>query len=523
VEMLGVKRGIGLSVKLVRGSSDEKLWDRHKASPVYGKGKGKSDKFWTALARQLISKGLLREMKTQMQGQKWTYMAISLTKEGSRFLQSSKSLLLPQTGDLRLEKPKPKVAVVAPRFGADSQPEDAARTELYRRLLAVRKKVALEANCNPYQVVGEQSLMQIAATKPSSLASIARVSGFTEVKVQKYGEYFVEEVLSYAGGKKDVKLDDFPTEEEATEDLLALGLTDTVLTSVQMWRRCKNTEEVANKRGMKENTIMTHLATALEKGADISLDELNITPAIIAALVQVIYNKPIGSNVARLGPIKEEYEMLHGKDQFDFGIARLVVTMLKREHGCSEEGLLGWDPEDYGNYLLPSNTKDRLQAFARGQPGLGGSPSIKEKQQPMEPSLPVTKVGNRSRSHEGSSSKEKLQQFVRSEGNVSIPRDISTIGQFGSSSGSVMPHRESSSTSSPYFSKKVHPAPKPNSAPSLPVPDLTKMASPARTAPKPVVTSALKAEKKKLPSWMTNPEEKKELMAKRMKTSTLFK
>ena len=152
VELLGDKRGIGLSVKLVRGSSDDKLWDRHKASPVYGKGKGKSDKFWTALARQLISKGLLRETKTQMQGQKWTYMAISLTKEGSRFLQSSKSLLLPQTGDLRLEKPKPKVAVVVPRFGADSQPEDAARTELYRRLLAVRKKVALEANCNPYQV-----------------------------------------------------------------------------------------------------------------------------------------------------------------------------------------------------------------------------------------------------------------------------------------------------------------------------------------------------------------------------------
>ena len=38
------------------------------------------------------------------------------------------------------------------RFGAESLPEDASRTELYRRLLAVRKKVALEAACNPYQV-----------------------------------------------------------------------------------------------------------------------------------------------------------------------------------------------------------------------------------------------------------------------------------------------------------------------------------------------------------------------------------
>ena len=35
--------------------------------------------------------------------------------------------------------------------------------------------------------------------------------------------------------------------------------------------------------------------------------------------------------------------------------------------------------------------------------------------------------------------------------------------------------------------------------------------------------SNTQVEKKKLPSWMTNPEEKKELMAKRKKTSTLFK
>ena len=115
VEVMGDKRGLGISVKLVRGSNDEKLWDRHKASPVFGKGKARSEKFWTALARQLISKGLLKEVRETMQGQKWTYSAICVTGAGSRFLSSSEALLLPQAGDLRLEKPKPKVAVVAPR------------------------------------------------------------------------------------------------------------------------------------------------------------------------------------------------------------------------------------------------------------------------------------------------------------------------------------------------------------------------------------------------------------------------
>ena len=71
VEVMGDKRGLAISVKLVRGSNDEKLWDRHKQSPVYGKGKGRSEKFWTALARQLISKGLLKEVRETMAGQKW--------------------------------------------------------------------------------------------------------------------------------------------------------------------------------------------------------------------------------------------------------------------------------------------------------------------------------------------------------------------------------------------------------------------------------------------------------------------
>ena len=33
----------------------------------------------------------------------------------------------------------------------------------------------------------------------------------------------------------------------------------------------------------------------------------------------------------------------------------------------------------------------------------------------------------------------------------------------------------------------------------------------------------VQVEKKRLPSWMTDPQEKKELMAKKMKTSSLFK
>lgn len=265
--------------------------------------------------------------------------------------------------------------------------------------------------------------MQIAATKPSNLTSIARVSGFTETKVQKYGQYFVEEVLSYANSKPELQLDEFPSEEEAEEDLLSLGLTETVLTTLQMWRKSKDIGKVAAERGLKETTLFSHLSNALEKGAVVPLEDLNITASAIEALVKIIYAKPIDSNVARLGQIREEYEMVHGKDQFDWGVARMVVAMLKREYGCSEDGVLGWNIDDYAGYIMTSNTKERLQVYARQQP-VASSTSIKEE-----------------KSSSNSSSREKLAAFARKEGNTPIPRDP--------------PPTSSSSSSSPYFGQNA--------------------------------------------------------------------
>ena len=168
-------------------------------------------------------------------------------------------------------------------------------------------------------------------------------------------------------------------------DLSSLGITDTVLTTLRMWRTSKDVSKVAAKRGMKNSTIMTHLSAALEKGAVVPLEDVHITPAAIEALVKVIFDEPINSNVSRLGQVRDEYEILHGKDQFDWGVARLVVAHLKREHGCSDEGLLGWTIEDYESYKLPSNSKERVENQEYlSQRLAASSPGVEEEMQDIE-------------------------------------------------------------------------------------------------------------------------------------------
>ena len=111
---LGDKKAVGTIVRMVRGE-DKGLWPRNKASPLYGKGKERSVEFWKTLARQLISKGLLKETPRKMVKQNWTYLAISVTDAGSRFHISSEPFFLPQAAEVMMENSKPKVAVKTPR------------------------------------------------------------------------------------------------------------------------------------------------------------------------------------------------------------------------------------------------------------------------------------------------------------------------------------------------------------------------------------------------------------------------
>ena len=308
VEMMGEKRGLGMSVKLVRGVKDPKLWERHTASPVFGAGKDRKDKFWTALARQLVSHGLLKEIQQSFAGDGGFkgargYTGMGLTKKGQQFLAGRQELVLAQTGELVLEKPKPKVAVVAPRFGAESLPEDSSRTELYDLMVRTRKAVADRQGCAPYMIVREQTLLQLAATRPTSRANLLRVSGFTEAKVKMYGQEFLEGILQYSSGHPEVKVDDFPSEESVSEEVAALGLSVTIMTSWQMFAKLQSAEEVAAARGLAATTIMGHLGVCLEKGLEVPLEKLGVTGQVFSAVAKTVWS-PFNSDVSRLGPIK---------------------------------------------------------------------------------------------------------------------------------------------------------------------------------------------------------------------------
>ncbi|XP_068089721.1 bifunctional 3'-5' exonuclease/ATP-dependent helicase WRN [Hyperolius riggenbachi] len=106
VEALGEKFGTGVPVLFLRGSTSQRLPEKFRRHPLFGKGKSQTEVFWKALARLLITEGYLEESS----GFNKFATTCGLTGKGRNWLskamnQSTPVLLLQPSEELCSRKP----------------------------------------------------------------------------------------------------------------------------------------------------------------------------------------------------------------------------------------------------------------------------------------------------------------------------------------------------------------------------------------------------------------------------------
>jgi len=349
VEVLGDGKSLSVLLDMLKGVKNKSIWDRHMREKVWGSGKTKTKQFWTALVRNLVSKGILGEIKQSSYGgpRNYSWSGLVVTPKGHKFLRGGERMMLKAVGDL---KQKVKVSVIAPKFGSDSTPGDQARTKLYSVLVKVRLVISQTTKLPPYMICTEQTLLQMAQTRPTTKENLSKVIGFNTAKLTNYGQQFIAAIVQFCV-EENLETDKFPQIQPTSNDMSeeVMALTDTLRTSYMMYKEGKSIESIAKERGIAASTVMSHLGTCLEKGLDINLGCLGVTPEKVLAVAKAVWEPPISSDVTRFGPIKEEL-VKSGREDIDWGILKLAVGRLKAEHGVSEEGLLKWNREDYQGY-----------------------------------------------------------------------------------------------------------------------------------------------------------------------------
>jgi ATP-dependent DNA helicase RecQ len=293
--------GVGLNhiVEVLTGADTDKIrkWEHTKLS-TYGIGKEHSRPEWAAIGRELVRLGYVRQTTEK-------FSVLELTNAGAAILK--------QRTKVTLTKP-----VTAPETQSHRAGEIGCDEVLFERLRALRKALADERDLPAYIIFSDVALRQMAREYPAGAREFARISGVGEKKLREFGEVFLGEIAAH--------LQTNPRQIFAEETFVVplaqrSSLGDTARETVRRFRAGETVAQIAASRGLVVGTIFGHLATAIETGQEIDLDQLASAEAqseIAAAFKQTGWGNIVGAR-----------ELLGEK--YDYGLLRVYRAAMNRK------------------------------------------------------------------------------------------------------------------------------------------------------------------------------------------------
>jgi len=287
----GQRFGVTYLIDVLLGKADERIKQfGHDKQSTFGIGKSLDEKQWRSVFRQLVAKSLV-EIDFEGHG------GLKLTDACRPVLRGEQTLMLRK--DVQVAKTK------RDKY-EKRQPGGIADSALWNALRAKRRELADLQDVPPYVIFHDATLMAMVEARPRNHQQLSLISGIGERKLDLYGDEFLA-VLA-----------------EFDEDSHDTAVVDTVIETLDLFKLGFSVEKVANQRGLKEDTIYTHLAKGLEAGAVRFEDVLELAPQEIADIEAVLLSLP----EAQRNALKPVYEQLGG--EYSYGVLRCVRAALQR-------------------------------------------------------------------------------------------------------------------------------------------------------------------------------------------------
>ncbi len=293
----GERYGVGYLIDLLRGSASEKILPEHKQLKTYGVGKHHKKEEWEWIANQLLVHGFIDRTDDKF--------------PQLRLNEKSHAVLRGQT-EIMLVKQKPKAPQVT-----EEMPFDA---DLLKLLKATRQYYAELEHVPAYNIVSDNTLLEMATYLPSNNSELRMISGFGDYKVEKFGAEFLKDIREHCRRYNLVsKINQKRTKKEVTPS--APKLSDTKTASFKLFKDGYSLAAIAEMRGMSEQTIEGHLTYFITTG------EIDIFNLVSLENYEAIKNA-VGmlKNPNALKPIKD----LVG-DNISYSQIKWVLEYLKTE------------------------------------------------------------------------------------------------------------------------------------------------------------------------------------------------
>ncbi len=197
--------------------------------------------------------------------------------------------------------------------------------ELYNSLRDLRDQIAIEEDMPIYLVASSNTLDEMTRYLPHDLKELKKITGFGDVKIERFGMQFIDVILLYCKEKNLASLIHEKTTTKRSDKVKSLK-TDTKKESFDLYKQGKKIAEIAVQRNFAVQTIEGHLAHY------VSLGEINIDELVDAKKKTLILSALDGFEGGSITPIKERLG-----NEVSFGEIRLVLAWKDFENSSLEE------------------------------------------------------------------------------------------------------------------------------------------------------------------------------------------
>lgn len=195
--------------------------------------------------------------------------------------------------------------------------KDNAHQALFEILRNLRTVIAQRENVPPYVVFSDNTLHDMCRMLPLNQSALSHISGVGEVKLNKYGDRFIEVITRYVEDKNEGQ--SVPMHRELPEIEAGEKKVPSHIISYQKLMEGKTLGEIAEERNLSLSSIQSHIIRSGEEGLPVDWDSL-VKKEYEAIVLEKI--REIGGD--KLKPLKDALP-----EEFDYFTIKAVLTKHK--------------------------------------------------------------------------------------------------------------------------------------------------------------------------------------------------
>ena len=171
--------GLAHIVDILRGSQAQKITAAQQALSTHGIGADKSKQHWMSIGKELIQQGWLNQSVGK-------FPVVELNGRSWKVLRGQAQVMLTAFKETKpIKKSGKRAQTPAFEAGSDNQIR-------FESLRSVRTQLAKASNVPAYLVLSDRSLKELCTELPQTLADLESVNGFGKVKIEKFGQAFLD-------------------------------------------------------------------------------------------------------------------------------------------------------------------------------------------------------------------------------------------------------------------------------------------------------------------------------------------